>query len=233
MSPWSSTVKPSPSSTVKRPAVRSAAGPINVPRCDAPISMGAPSMAILFDESGLLESFTAANPPARPVRLAQAFSKLNPGHESSSKCFLNNFPKRRKIQNVSGFQLKGKKRYCIFGAKRSDEQTQDRNQTPGPERRKNRVPRRRDRLHGPQSFRHRRGPRCPEPGRHPGRVQPGGRRHSPALPRGLAQGKADRDHLRKAGRERAVRARQASSPRGLKIIVKFKGQANQLVLRSR
>jgi len=38
--------KPSPSSKVKRPAVLRAAGPIRVPRCDAPISMGAPSTAI-------------------------------------------------------------------------------------------------------------------------------------------------------------------------------------------
>jgi hypothetical protein len=44
---------------VKRPAVRSAAGPIKVPRCDAPISIGAPSNAIRRDGSDLMVSTTA------------------------------------------------------------------------------------------------------------------------------------------------------------------------------
>ena len=41
------------------PAVLSAAGPIKVPRCDAPISMGAPSSATFFIASGLETSITA------------------------------------------------------------------------------------------------------------------------------------------------------------------------------
>src|SRR6476620_2969214 len=59
-SPWSLTSKPSPSSKVKRPAVLRAAGPIRVPRCEAPISMGAPSTAIFFARLEFEASFTAS-----------------------------------------------------------------------------------------------------------------------------------------------------------------------------
>jgi Arginase family len=58
-SPRSVTPNPRLSSRARRPVVRSAAGPIRVPRCEAPMLMGAPSTAMRRTGSSFSAAFTA------------------------------------------------------------------------------------------------------------------------------------------------------------------------------
>lgn len=83
-----------------------------------------------------------------------------------------------------------------FGAGRRDGRAPDCDQASGLEGRKNPVRRRRDRLHGPQYLGHRRGAGRWQPAWNSGAVHLGYRGQSSALPRRMAQGKADRRHLR-------------------------------------